>query len=80
MPKQLTIRGVPDEVAARLDLLSRSRGCSVNTAVIDILAAAVDYKKRRERLARYATWTADDLTEFLGALAHQRVVDGQAWR
>ena len=30
MPKQLTVRGVPDEVGRRLESLSRARGQSVN--------------------------------------------------
>ena len=80
MPKQLTIRGVPDEVASRLDRLSRSRGCSVNATVVDILAVAVDVNERRKRLARYATWTEDDLTEFMKGLSAGRVVDDRLWR
>ena len=80
MAKQLTIRGVPDEVASRLDRLSRSRGCSVNATVVDILAVAVDVNERRKRLTRYATWTEDDLTEFMNALSTQRVLDDQLWR
>jgi hypothetical protein len=80
MAKQLTIRGVPDEVASRLDRLSQSRGCSVNATVVEILASAVDFKERRERLARYATWTEDDLAEFMNALSAQRVIDDQLWR
>ena len=80
MPKQLTIRGVPDEVASRLGRLSRSRGCSVNATVVHILAAAVDFRERRERLAHYATWTEDDLAEFMSGLSAQRVVDDQLWR
>jgi plasmid stability protein len=80
MAKQLTIRGVPDEVASRLDRLSQSRGCSVNATVVEILASAVDFKERRERLARYATWTEDDLAEFMNGLAAQRVIDDQLWR
>lgn len=80
MAKQLTIRGVPDEVASRLDRLSQSRGCSVNATVVEILASAVDFKARRERLARYATWTEDDLAEFMNGLSAQRVIDDQLWR
>jgi plasmid stability protein len=80
MAKQLTIRGVPDEVASRLDRLSQSRGCSVNATVVEILASAVDFKERRERLARYATWTEDDLAEFMSGLSAQRVIDDQLWR
>ena len=80
MAKQLTIRGVPDEVASRLDRLSRSRGRSVNATVVDILAVAVDFNERREHLARYATWTEEDVTEFTKGLAAQRVVDDRLWR
>ena len=80
MAKQLTIRGVPDEVASRLDRLSRSRGQSVNTTVVDILAAAVDVHARRERLARYATWTEEDRREFMDGLSAQRVVDDRLWQ
>ena len=80
MAKQLTIRGVPDEVASRLDRLSRSRGRSVNATVIDILATAVGFQERRERLMRYTTWTEDDLAEFTRGLSAQRVVDDRLWR
>jgi len=80
MAKQLTIRGVPDEVASRLDRLSRSRGRSVNATVVDILAVAVDFNERREHLAHYATWTEEDVTEFTKGLAAQRVVDDRLWR
>jgi plasmid stability protein len=80
MAKQLTIRGVPDQVASRLDKLSKNRGRSLNATVVDILARAVGFDERRERLARYATWTADDVTEFGEALAAQRVVDDHLWQ
>ena len=80
MAKQLTIRGVPDEVASQLDRLSRSRGRSVNATVVDILATAVGFEERRERLSRYTTWTEDDLTEFMNGLSAQRVVDDRLWR
>ena len=80
MPKQLTIRGVPDEVASELDRLSRSRGRSVNATVVDILATAVDFNERRKHLERYTTWTEDDLAEFRRGLSAQRVVDDRLWR
>ena len=80
MPKQLTIRGVPDEVAAQLDRISRSRGRSVNATVVDILATAVGFEERRGRLGRYTTWTEDDLAEFMSGLSAQRVVDDRLWR
>jgi plasmid stability protein len=80
MAKQLTIRGVPEEVGQRLEGLSRARGQSVNTTVLEILGAAVGVDERRRRLARYATWTPEELTEFNEALAAQRTIDDPLWR
>jgi plasmid stability protein len=80
MAKQLTIRGVPEDVAGKLLRLSRRHGRSVNTTVIEILRQAVGSDARRERLARYATWTADDLAQVEEAVAAQRLIDESLWR
>jgi plasmid stability protein len=80
MAKQLTIRGVSEGVDQRLKKLSQARGQSVNATVLEILGAAVGGNERRRRLARYATWSPDDLAEFNEALAAQRTVDSSLWR
>jgi len=80
MPRQLTIRNVPDEVGRRLSRVSRDRGESVNTVVVRILTDSVGVDARRSRLARYATWTEADATAFDQALASQRVIDAELWR
>ena len=80
MSKQLTIRGVPDEVAGRLRRLSQERGRSVNTTVLEILRQAVGTDARRQRLARYATWTPEDFTQVSNAVAAQRVIDQSLWQ
>jgi plasmid stability protein len=80
MSRQLTIRGVPDEVACRLEQVSRARGQSVNRTVKEILEQAVGSNDRERRLRRYVTWTAADLAEFSEALARQRTVDDETWR
>jgi hypothetical protein len=80
MAKQLTIRGVSDAVADRLDRLSRERGQSVNATVNLILEEALGVDARRRRLERYATWTAADAAEFDAALAAQRGIDEKLWR
>jgi plasmid stability protein len=72
MAKQLTIRGIPDEVGRKLASLSRAKGQSVNATVLEILAGAMGVDERRRRLARYLTWTEEDLAEFDQALAAQR--------
>jgi plasmid stability protein len=80
MAKQMTIRGVPEDVAGKLRRLSKRRGQSVNTTVIEILRQAVGSDARRDRLARYATWTSDDLAQLEVAVAAQRVIDESLWR
>ncbi len=57
MARRLTIRGVPDEVGHRLEGISRAKGQSVNTTVLEILATAVGTDERRRRLARDVTWS-----------------------
>lgn len=79
MPRQLTIRNVPDEVGKRLDRLSRERGESLNTVLVGILTESVDVDARRARLDRYATWTEEEAAAFDQALASQRVIDGDLW-
>lgn len=60
MPKQLTMRNVPDEVAKRLANLSQERNTSINATVLAILEQAVGIKGRRQRIERYVTWTDED--------------------
>ncbi len=80
MTKQLTIRGVSDEVGSRLESLSRAKGRSINSTVLQILESAVGVDERRRRLERYATWTREDLEEFEQTLAAQRQIDDELWR
>ena len=80
MAKQLTIRGVSDEVGRRLERVSRAKGQSVNATVLEILATAVGADERRRRLARYVTWNQEDLADFNTALAAQRSTDDPLWR
>jgi plasmid stability protein len=80
MARQLTIRGVPEEVSRRLASLGRTRGESLNTVVRRILEQAVDVDARQQRLSRYATWTAEDLADFQRALTAQRGIDAELWR
>jgi len=80
MAKQLTIRGVTDDLGRRLTRLSRERGQSVNTTALRILEEAVGVDARRARLKRYATWSAADIAEFDRALAGQRVIDDDLWQ
>ena len=76
---QMTIRNVNPELKKRLEELSKSRGESMNTTVLQILEQAVKLDQRLLRLARYATWTQQDFDEFEEALNEQRQVDDELW-
>ncbi|HVR08708.1 MAG TPA: hypothetical protein VMW75_11735 [Thermoanaerobaculia bacterium] len=80
MGKQLTIRGVSEEVGNRLKSVSQAKGQSVNSIVLEILTTALGVDERRRRLARYVTWDHQDLAEFNEALAAQRSTDDPLWR
>lgn len=79
MAKQLTIRGVPDEVAQHLDRLSHASGRSVNAVVNEILADAVGENARRRRLERYVTWSVDEEAAFSRSLKELRRIDEELW-
>lgn len=79
MLKQITLRGVTKELARRLTRLAQSRDQSVNTTVLQLLERATGIDGRRERLARYTTWTDGDVEELQAALGLQRTIDRGLW-
>jgi plasmid stability protein len=78
--RQITVRNVSAELAEKLRSLAKSRGESINSTVLAILRQALEVNERRQRLARYATWTQDDLSEFEAALQAQRGIDESLWK
>ena len=72
---EITLRNVDPELSRRLRAVSAERGESLNSTVLRLLQDAVGLDPRRDRLRRYVTWTAEDLSEFTDALRAQRVVD-----
>jgi hypothetical protein len=78
-PKQITIRGPSPELARRLKAIAEARGMSLNATILSLLSEAVGIDERRRRLARYATWTDEDLEEFENALQEQRAIDDELW-
>lgn len=79
MTKQLTIRGVSPELARRLARLAEAQGQSINATALQLLEKATGMDGRRERLARYTTWTDDDVAELDAAVAAQRTIDPKLW-
>jgi hypothetical protein len=79
MAKQITLRNVPKELSRRLTKLAEMRQQSVNTTVLQVLERATGIDGRRDRLARYTTWTHEDAKEFDEALHAQRTIDRAMW-
>lgn len=80
MSSRITLRNVDPELSRRLRAISAARGESLNAAVLRLLRRATGLNLRRERLERYATWTAEDVEEFTKALRAQRKVDERYWQ
>jgi plasmid stability protein len=80
MAKQLTVRGVSDEVSRRVEELSKAKGQSVSATVREVLEQAFDVDKRRQRLARYSTWSPAQRDDFEAALAAQRAIVADLWK
>lgn len=79
MARQLTVRGVSDELGQRLEALSRARGESMNATVLEILRSALGVEERRQRLLKYTDWTAEEHAEFQRSLQTQRTIDDELW-
>lgn len=79
MADQITVRNVPKELARRLAKLAEASGRSINATVLDLLERATGIDGRRARLARYTTWSKQDVEEFDGALRVQRTIDPGLW-
>ena len=80
MTRQLTVRGVPDEVAERLERLSRARGQSVNSTVNQILEDTLGVGARLRLLRRMPRWTQEEFDEVTEAVTAQRTIDDPVWR
>ena len=79
MSSRITLRNVDPELSRRLRAIGAARGESLNGTVLRLLRRATGLNLRRERLERYATWTAEDVEEFTEALRAQRKVDERYW-
>jgi plasmid stability protein len=82
--RNLTIRSVPEQLAARLEEEKRARGRSLNQTVLELLAQAVGLGGRGRRSnglgAQGGTWSADEVAELEAALRFTEEVDPELWR
>ena len=83
MRSHLTIRGLPEEVADRLEAERRRRGESLNQTVIELLrhALGLESGQRYENgLRRFAgTWSEEEFEEFEANTLNFEEVDPDLW-
>ena len=80
--KALTIRNVPDDVAAALDEERRLKGASLNQTVIDLLRQALGVGRTRSNgLAELAgQWSIEEFEAFERATEAFSEIDPEMWR
>jgi hypothetical protein len=78
----LTVRNLPEDLAAALDREKRRRGTSLNRTVIDLLGQSLGVTGSRSNgVTRLAgTWTEAEHKEFLSAVAAFEEIDPELWR
>jgi plasmid stability protein len=79
MGRQVTIRGVSEDVLRKLRALADARGTSVNALLVEVLERYTGSSERREQLQRYATWSDAEARAFDEVLRTQRTVDPRDW-
>jgi hypothetical protein len=78
----LTVRNLPEELAAALESEKRRRGTSLNQTVIDLLRQSLGVTGTRSNGVRRlaGTWTEAEQKEFLSAMAPFEEIDRDLWK
>jgi len=71
--KAIRVRGIPDDVADKIQHLAEANGTSMNRTVIDLLVKAVEPPRQGRRLYHdldqlIGCWSAQDSEQFDAAL------------
>ena len=80
MARQITVRGVSDDLVEKLREVAARRGLSLNALVLELLGHAVGSSERRRRLERYAGSSSIEADALDVAIAAQRKIDPTDWR
>ena len=82
-----SLRGLDDETASRLKAEARRQGMSTNTFLLRLIRQQLDLTAphrapRQHRDLDYlaGTWSAEETSEFLKALADFNAIDLELWR
>lgn len=83
--KSLTIHGIDDQLAERLERQAREAGVSFNKLIKALLAQALGLSKtapdrRKDFEAFCGAWTAKDRAAFLAGIRELDQVDSEDWK
>ncbi len=85
--KQITVRGIPDEVEKIVQREAKTKGSSLNKAFISLLERATGIKAKEKKKTLYhdldhfwGVWTKEDASIFNKNLHLQRKIDKDLWK
>jgi len=85
--KQITLRGIPEEIAEIVKREARRKGASLNKIFISLLENATGLKKAKKRKILYhdldhlfGKWTDEEAKTFTKNLSLQREIDEDLWK
>ena len=82
--KTMTIRNIPDEVAAYISGRASEEGRSINTTTVAILSQAAGHAarpgKRRDLTWLVGSWSATEKRRFDAAVSECRRINAEEWK
>lgn len=82
--KTMTIRNIPDEVAAGLKGIADKSDASMNTTVVRLLTDGVLPRRKKRTVNDFSKycggWSQREFDEFEAAVADCERIDPEAWR
>jgi hypothetical protein len=87
--RQITLRGIPDDIETIAQKESESKGISLNKAFLSLLRKGAEQQKSASRVKRSRTksefsqflslWSEDEAAVFDESLGEQREIDAGLW-
>lgn len=84
--KQITVRGIPEDIRKLIKREAEKKGVSINKAFISVLEKASGKKAKEKKLLHHdldrlsGIWTKEEAKTFQRSLALQRTIDEDLWK
>ena len=84
--KNLSLRGIKEDLSENLKKISRKEGASLNKTVLKLLEDSVGLR-RKKRVNIYhdldelaGTWSSQDEKDFMGKIKYFESIDQEIWK